>query len=127
MISNLKDLTPDFRHFHRSSGRLIATIATVTWKDKIAVGIARCNKKDRPSKRKGREIATERLMNGLLGLSKHEQEKNLFTVVTLAEFQKILQENPFNAWGCKFGASTEELKKLQKKPSRRTNAKQKRV
>jgi hypothetical protein len=115
------------RHFHKPSGRLIATVvAAVVGEDRIAVGIARCNKLDRPSRKVGRELAVSRLTRGLgLGdqhptLTTFDKDKNLFRVMTETEFQKLLADNPFNKWACPFGAYTDDVKALRKKPKKTT-------
>lgn len=111
------------RHFYKPSGRLIATVVAVTMGNQVAVGIARCNKKDRPSKKIGRKLAETRLVRGLFPQTHVDQlvasvnaEQNLFKVMTQAQFDKLCATNPFNQWGCPFGAYDDQVAALRKKP-----------
>lgn len=117
------------RHFHANSGRLVATVVATTLSNgAIAVGIARCNKKDRPSKKKGRDLASARLIRGLFSIGSYsdyvanlEATCNLFKIMTETQFKKLLESNPFAKWGCPFGVRNEDLTDFQKisKPTSR--------
>lgn len=117
------EIPTTIRHFHKPSGRLIATVAALELTpDTVAVGIARCNKKDRPSRAVGRELAILRLLGGL-GFQEDREDKvsitkesklNLFKIMPKDEFDHLLKVNPFKDWGCPFGTSSESLKKLKK-------------
>src|SRR3989338_11179628 len=109
-----------YRHFHQANGALRATVAwTGLTNGQVALGIARCNKKDRPSKVKGRQIATTRLtslLNALISPSDYSDYldlKNLTAVMPMEEFADLISENPFTKWGCKWGASPLDQNKLE--------------
>jgi hypothetical protein len=114
------------RHFHKPSGRLIATVvATEVANGRIAVGIARCNRLDRPSRKVGRDLAATRLQRGLgfdpnalPGMADFDREKNLFLFMSQSEFDKLIADNPFNKWACPFGVYDDELQALQPKPKK---------
>jgi hypothetical protein len=117
------------RHFHKPSGRLIATVvAAQVGNNRVAVGIARCHKNDRGSRHRGRQLASTRLTRGLgladatasngLNLADYDKSHNLFKIMTNEEFNKLVKENPFNKWGCPFGTMDEDVARLTKKPKK---------
>lgn len=125
------------RHFHKKNGRLIATVVAVkVANNNVAVGIARCNKHDRASRAKGRALAAARVARGLgfrgynseeslatPSLVRYERDKNLFKVMSQHEFEELVATNPFNKWGCPFGAYSDEVEAL--KPKKLKKAKKK--
>jgi hypothetical protein len=119
MRKNAEIVLPvEVRHFHKKNkklkrnGRLLATITSADLgNDRFAVGIARCNKKDRPSRKFGRELASKRLMIGLglLESSKTGETRGvltsskLFAVMTGDQLREMVKTNPFQTWHCPYG------------------------
>lgn len=88
-----------FRHFFDKKNRLSATIAT-KWnpaRDKIIVALSLCNRRDKPSRALGRNVALERLddylANGayyLVHLFTHSELKEALREGTILKFFPVL-------------------------------------
>lgn len=106
-----------FRHFHDTTGRMIASIVSERLpNDLFAVAISRCNRSDKPTRERGRELALERLdrFNSLNGRgvklsdeetarAKRELNKRFVFECEHKYLIELVKSNPFLKRSCTFG------------------------
>lgn len=111
------------KHFIQKNGKLRASIAyTETEGNRFAVAISRCNKKDQPSRKFGRELALSRLQDLICPLTRdwerfyNSLDKNLVGTFSASELESMLIEKPFLKFGCPFGVDeNHRIKKTKAK------------
>jgi hypothetical protein len=118
------------RHFHQGKRLRASIYALPAASGKIAVGIARVNKNDVPSRDFGRELAQERCLRGLglpgpyddkispsdfQKLKEDEARRSLFVLLTHDQFTTFITKKAPVQWGNPFGCDPKQYAQYKEK------------